>query len=224
MICEFWIGRHGRRLVGTDGKKLDEMTPEGFEQVSNSVERHLGNKPIDLALHSGTRRTEHSLQVALNRLGLQPREIGTNARIGPVVRVGCEPRLRYTDELIYDFGNFSAIERELIAKHGVENVTARHWLESDWKPAWAGRAQMTAFLNDFARNQWRINNARIIGTRKNHWRILCYSHSPLAELAAPNPARMTALRTGDFAHYLVEVTRRGSVILKATYHPCPTHI
>lgn len=171
----FWFMRHGQK----PGPTADDITEFGARQIEASVNAHLMGAGITLAFRSNTLRNQKSMGIACKMLFIEE-----GATIHPLVdiKVPNVEHLPTTD--------FHSMEVGLQELHG-GSLATHHWF-SAWPMAWMFRARLLAFM------------AEVSNRYPHHgMNVLVGSHSPLAELAVPDPTDVPGLKTADIIRYTV---------------------
>lgn len=169
----FWFMRCGQTLSPT----ADDSTDFGATQIRQTYAEHLRYARFKAAFSDDRPGTKQSMAIACPLLGL-PRFPFVHALLNLNLKHTCNLPVR----------TFEDVNTELQANHG-RNLTAAHWLQH-WPPSWGYRERLGAFMRALS----------------NHYKgdhLLIGLQSPLAELAAPNPAETRILGTGDIIRYTV---------------------
>ena len=196
MVVRFFCMRHGEK----DG---DMLTEKGKRQVLASARAHLREKEIRFlfAYYSGKNRAKETADIALS----------TSSCATPVT---IEEGFGYEWALnskLPQF-NFEEIEAKISAEVG-NKQTAYDWLEH-YPPCFG-------FLARFQDKMFEIT-LQFKKFIRNDTNIFVSSHSPLCELAAPDPRTMPRLGYADIVVYTIQFDKfTRPYIYYAAYLPCP---
>ncbi len=202
MRVYFWAMRHGEKQV--DGTDDPELTERGFRQIETAVRTHLVGREIATAFHSDRRRTKQTARAVLELLGSD----------APMRQ---ERNFSYTwvDDAIYPRFSFKEAERKINGEVGDGKATVHDWLRH-WPPAWG---VMTRFY-DMMANIARTDLSGRAGEGEDiHYLIA--SHSPMAELCAPDPKAMLTLGFADIVRYAFELGLTQPHLAEAVRLSCP---
>lgn len=204
MIIKFYCLRHGEKRGKDHPEGEDGLTEKGKRQVIAAAAEYLRDVTFDLVLFSGLNRARQTAEIAIDITG-QKNSISIS------VETGLDYRWSLDKNTV---PQFSPVEAEKKLKDsGIINTTVYDWLEI-WPPAFGMRQMMLATIRRRASELFN----KSMYTNKN---VLMTGHSPVLEMAVPNPHEFPRLKEADICLYNVEISGEEVKIVSATYLPCP---